>query len=173
MGLTPKNRARNLCPPFPNVCFWNDDSMKIFWVSCTLSLLLMLSGAAIAADASTDTVISYAEKPIRLIRGTTVFLANAGVVLQKGDILESGPSALQIEITPSLEMAVTPSSKLYIGDVGSKLEVKLVPDWIKMRIATGESIAIQSPLMHVGATGSTLVSHVKDERIELFPKEAY
>ncbi len=134
----------------------------------------MFHDAASASETRTVAVISFAEKPIHLIRGIHNFRAGAGVQLQKGDILESGPIAIQIEIGPSLMMAVAPDSRLYIAEVGSKLAVNVLTGWVKLHVKSsdpGELSTVQSSLMRANAVVSTFIFHTDDKKSELFVEE--
>lgn len=138
--------------------------MKRFFVCGCLNFLLAFSSLA------ADITITAVEKPIRLIRGVQTFKAGAGVVLQKGDILESGLSTIQIESGPGLMVAVAPSTKVYLVDVGPRLEFAVIEGWLKLR-NKDVPVALQSNLMRSHSVSNSLVFHVDTGKNELFPEE--
>lgn len=138
--------------------------MKHFLAACFLHCLF--AGPVFAADL----MIAATEKPVRLIRGVQTWKAGAGVVLQKGDILESGLNSLQIEIPPSMVMAVAPHSRLYVVAVGDKPEFAVLEGWLKLR-SKGLPVALQSSLMRSHSSANSLVFHAETGKSELFPEE--
>lgn len=138
--------------------------MKHLIVACCLNLLCL--GASQAADL----MIVATEKPVRLIRGVQTFKAGPGVVLQKGDILESGMQTVQIEMAPAMVMSVAPHARLYLADVGSKLELAVLDGWLKVR-SKGTPLVLQSGWLRSRSDSGSLVFHTEAGKSELFPEE--
>lgn len=115
-------------------------------------------------------MIVATEKPVRLIRGVQTFKAGPGVVLQKGDILESGMQTVQIEMAPAMVMSVAPHARLYLADVGARLELAVLDGWLKVR-SKGTPLVLQSGWLRSRSDSGSLVFHAEAGKSELFPEE--
>ncbi len=138
--------------------------MKHWIVACCLYVLCL--GSAFAADL----IIVATEKPVRLIRGVQTLKAGPGVVLQKGDILESGMQTVQVEMAPAMVMSVAPHTRLYLADVGAKLELALLDGWLKVR-SKASPLALQSGWLRTRSDTGSLVFHAEAGKGELFLEE--
>lgn len=137
-------------------------------LNCLLSGLLAALSLSIGL-AQAAPVISAAEKPVRLIRGVTLYRAGNGVELAKGDILESGTAALQIEQAPKLIIAIAPNTKVYIANT-SPMQINLLEGWVKLR-SMGEEVQISSTLLQANLKQHSVVLHAEADRSELFAEE--
>lgn len=138
--------------------------MKHWIASCCLYLLCL--GSVFAADL----MIVVTEKPVRLIRGVQTFKAGPGVVLQKGDILESGMQTVQLEMAPSTVMLLAPHARLYLAGVGSKLELALLDGWLKVS-SKNTPLMLHSTWLRSQSDSGSLVFHTEIGKAELFPEE--
>lgn len=118
----------------------------------------------------TQPVITAADKPIRLIRGVTLHSAGPGVQLEKGDILESGTSFVQIELPPNLVLAIAPKSKLYLTKA-QPFQVYLLEGWIKLH-TKGEDASIASAFLQADLKNNSIVLRAEVEKVELFSEES-
>lgn len=136
-----------------------------------LWLTWLLALPAVAADILPGTVITQADKPLRLIRGLEVWQAGAGVVLKKGDIVETGLFSGQIEYGPHLILAIGPQTRLYLAEVDDKMELYLQQGWLKLQSSKpGSNLLLKSPLLASSAANS-LLFHVELDRSELFAEQ--
>ncbi len=127
---------------------------------------LLCLGTALAADL----MIVATEKPVRLIRGVQTFKAGPGVVLQKGDILESGMQTVQLEMAPAMVISVAPHARLYLAGVGGKLELAVLDGWLKVR-SKNSPLVLQSAWLRSQSESGSLVFHAEADKSELFPEE--
>ena len=109
-------------------------------------------------------IITATEKPVRLIRGVTLHMAQAGVELAKGDILESGASAMQIENPPKMIVALAPNSKVYIANL-NPFQLAVLEGWIKFR-TDGEPALLTSPFLQAHLKNNSLVLRAEIDKTE-------
>jgi hypothetical protein len=136
-----------------------------------LWLAWLLAANAAFANTLTGTVITQADKPLRLIRGLDVWQAEAGVLLKKGDMLETGSFTGQIESGPNLILALGPNTRLYLADVDDKLELYLQQGWLKLQSSKpGPNLMLKSTLLASSAAAS-LLFHADTGQSELFAEQ--
>ncbi len=118
---------------------------------------------------SADPIITAADKPVRLIRGVTLHSAGAGVQLEKGDILESGASTMQIELPPNLVAAIAPKSKLYIAKA-HPFQLCVLEGWVKLT-TKGEDVSLSSTFLRADLKNNSVVLRAEVEKSEIFSEE--
>jgi hypothetical protein len=136
-----------------------------------LWLALLLAANCVAADTLSGTVITQADKPLRLIRGLEIWQAGAGVVLHKGDILETGLAMAQIEYGPNLILALGQHSRLYLAEVDGKMELYLLDGWLKLQSSKPDSNLMLKSALLASSAANSLLFHVEMDRSELFPEQ--
>nr|WP_256346561.1 hypothetical protein [Pseudomonas gingeri] len=137
-------------------------------------LLQISQSWAATAAAPTLGVISFAEKPARIIRATTLYGVTAGTRLQAGDILQSGASVLQIEGLPAATVALGPDTRVLLARDGNRTEISLLSGWLKLQPAADPShngLAINAGTVVFTVTNSASVIHAGNRRIELFVED--
>lgn len=143
---------------------------------------LFLAGLLLAAPAHAQTpasppraVLSLAEQPLRLIRGTAVYRAQAGVALQKDDILESGATGVQLEAGPDVIVALGPQTRVLVQDLptgGKATSLALLSGWVKLMTNDGKPGQVATPALQLSlASGSAIVRAGIDARDAVFAEE--
>lgn len=82
-------------------------------------------------------VISAAEKPVQLLRATSVYQANAGTRLQSADYLEAGSTGVLIDQLAGTRIALGPHTRLYLEHTGNTTHLNLLQGWLKLQPLTG------------------------------------
>lgn len=135
---------------------------------------LLLAGLLTAGTAplhAADMVISYAEKPVQLIRATVLYTVAAGTALHAGDIVQSGAAGLQIESPSALTFALGPESKIYLGRTGTVDEITLLSGWIKLQPGLHDQAPparLTAGAVRLDPVTATSVIHVVAESVEIF-----
>ena len=133
-------------------------------ITDTLRLLVLaswLGGVAGSANAQAVTVITIADKPLRIIRGAAIYKAVGGTIVQKDDIVETAAGSAQLEAGLDAIIAMGPNTRLYVGALASDAkatEVQLLQGWIKLASKGGArpglaSVGLQSSF----ASGAVIV----------------
>jgi hypothetical protein len=146
--------------------------MKTLPLSLIAASLCCAAGAALA---QTPATLSMAEKPVRVIRGASVFKAVNGTVLQKDDIVETGAAGAQIEAGPNSIIALGPQTRLYLvnlaaDDKGAN-EIALLDGWVKLRSATAKRASAALPTLQVSLASGAAILHSKAGKDEMFADE--
>ncbi|KAF1026343.1 MAG: hypothetical protein GAK37_02685 [Pseudomonas sp.] len=144
----------------------------------TFSRILLLAGLlqlplAHAAPANIA-VISYGEKPLHLIRATTLYTIGAGTRLQGGDILQTGASGIQIEGLSPVTLALGPDTRILIATNSKAAQINLLSGWMKLQpLATKPhaALAINAGGLAFNVTDSASVIHVGAHQTELFVED--
>jgi len=123
--------------------------------------LAILWPPAHAAPAAT---ITFAEPAAHLVRGTGLYRAGRGVVLQENDMLESGSGALQFDAGGST-VAVGPASRVYIKSAG---ELVLLDGWLKLQGRAGAAVTLATSALQLDGAGATVTLHALGDTTELF-----
>lgn len=141
-----------------------------------IALLFMIFSPLTLADQSL--VITLADNPIQIIRNTSLFNAKQGVTLQKGDIVETGISNTQIEVSPDMILAFAQESKAYIASIEKSgavcTDVIVINGWVKAFAKKSSSdgcIKITSPLMGVLLKNGASIVHVSDNKTDMFAED--
>jgi len=143
-------------------------------VPLIIPLLSSLAWSGNALASAPASVISYAEMPVQLIRGTALYTVTAGIAVQSGDIIESGAAGAQIEGLASATIAIGPDTKIYLGRSGSLTEVDLLNGWLKVQPRSPSSpsmLTIVSGAFRIDAAGGASVIHATSGQVELFVEE--
>jgi hypothetical protein len=138
----------------------------------TIASAILLQSLPAAAD--NGPVISFADKPLRLIRGAVLYQAPTGVVLQKGDVIESDTSNAQIEVSGSTVIALAPKTRIYLGSPGPRIDVTLLDGWLKLQSRPanpGVSVLISSAVMQASFTDGATIMHAATDKGEMFAEE--
>ena len=139
------------------------------------SVLLLIAGllqapSLLAAPASLG-VITFAEKPLRLIRTTVLYSASSGTRLQSGDLLESDQSITQIEGLATSTVALGPNTRVAIDRSSGVTTLHVLQGWLKVQPApgrTGDNLDINTRSLHLDVSRSASVTHVSDNLVEVF-----
>lgn len=143
-------------------------------VALTVIILSLWFGPR--ADAAEAGVLSYAEKPVRIIRGVSLYRAVTGASLEAGDIIETEDRGVQIEGPGLTIMALGPHSKLYLGS-GSKAALStsvLQTGWLKIQAkpTPPDAVAIvNTPRLNAAVANGLLILHVQPALEEIFVEE--
>ena len=114
-------------------------------------------------------LISFAEKPVQVIRGTVLHTGVAGVLLESGDLLASAEAGVQLMGFGDAIIAFGPASRIAVEHSTKATELALLEGWLKVQIKAGEQvIMIQTPRLRVRATSGTLIVHAGALRDEVF-----
>jgi hypothetical protein len=120
-------------------------------------------------------VLTLAEQPLRLIRGTIVYKAAAGIAVQKDDILETGGAGAQVEAGPDAMFALGPQTRVLVLDLppaGKAFDLALLQGWVKLMANTGKPAQVATPALQLSlASGSTIVKSSGDGRDAVFAEE--
>lgn len=140
-----------------------------------LSIVLLLAGLlqlphALAAPATIG-VIAYAEKPLKLIRATSLYTVGVGTRLQGGDILQTGAAGVQIEGIASTTLALGPDTRILIATHRTAAQINLLNGWLKLQPVAGNThanLAVTTGALAFTATQSSSVIHVSPRQTEIF-----
>lgn len=136
-----------------------------FTAACFLFLVVATAHAA---------MLTSADAPLRLIRGSTVYKAANGVALQKDDILESGAGGAQVEAGPDTILALGPQTRVLLenlpADGRGALQVALLQGWLKVMDKNGHATVVTPALQLSFANGSAIV-HAAEGQDAVFAEE--
>ncbi|UII73501.1 hypothetical protein LVW35_10145 [Pseudomonas sp. HN11] len=143
-----------------------------------LSIVLLLAGLlqlpqTLAATANIG-VIAYAEKPLKLIRATTLYTVGAGTRLQGGDILQTGAAGIQIEGLASATLALGPDTRILIATNRTAAQINLLDGWLKLQPVPGSNhtnLAVTTGTLAFTVTQSASVIHVTPRQTEVFVED--
>jgi hypothetical protein len=139
-----------------------------FTAACFLFFALFALATAHAA------VLTSADAPLRLIRGSTVYKAANGVALQKDDILESGASGAQVEAGPDTILALGPQTRVLLDnlplDGRGAMQAVLLQGWLKVMDKNGHATVVTPALQLSFANGSAIV-HAAEGQDAVFAEE--
>ena len=145
----------------------------LFVASSLITFTYMPTASAIDISA-----ITLADKPVRIIRGVTVLKAVVGVPVQKDDIVETGASGAQIEISTELMFALAPETKIYLANTQfaetNHAEIVLISGWLKVydkRAGSSGRVLITTPSIRVSLEAGFSIAHVSAEKTEMFAEE--
>lgn len=139
------------------------------------SVFLLIAGlleapSLLAATGSLG-MITFAEKPLRLIRTTVLYSASSGTRLQSGDLIESDQSLTQIEGLATSTVALGPNTRVAIGRNGAVTTLHVLQGWLKVQPApgtAGDSLDIDTRTLHLDVSRSASVMHVSNNLVEVF-----
>jgi hypothetical protein len=142
-----------------------------------IALLFLIFSPLTLADQSL--VITLADNPIQITRNTSLLNAKLGVALQKGDIVETGLSNAQIEVSPDMILAFAPESKGYLVSIekGGAVctDVIVIKGWVKAftkNSSAGGCIKITSPLMGVLLENGASIVQVSNDKTAMFAEDS-
>ncbi|MFT5532211.1 MAG: hypothetical protein ACI8WM_000665 [Burkholderiaceae bacterium] len=132
-------------------------------VAC-LCLLMILAPVAQA-----QALISFAEKPVQVIRGTELHTATVGAHLDSGDLLASAETGVQITGLGDTVIALGPASRIAYERRATSLELALLEGWLKVQIKGADQITtIQTARLRVRVSSGTLIVHAGASSDEVF-----
>ncbi|MES2048730.1 MAG: hypothetical protein V4447_10045 [Pseudomonadota bacterium] len=151
----------------------NNFRWTLFVASCLIAIGHMSMALAMDLPA-----ITLADKPVRIIRGVTVFKAVVGVPVQKDDIVETGASGAQIEVSKELMFALAPETKIYLLNTqfseSNHVEIVLINGWLKVfdkRSGASGRVLITTPSIRVSLEAGFSIVHVSAGKTEMFAEE--
>jgi hypothetical protein len=127
-----------------------------------------------AAPANNIAVIAYAEKPLKLIRATTLYTVGPGTRLQGGDILQTGAAGIQIEGLAAATLALGPDTRILIATNSKAAQINLLNGWLKLQPVVGNShanLAVTTGGLAFTQTNSASVVHVGKRQTEIFVED--
>jgi hypothetical protein len=149
----------------------------IYWWLFVM-MCFIAAGRFPVAMANDLSAITLADKPVRIIRGTTVFKAVVGVAVQKDDIVETGASGAQIEISNELMFALAPETKIYLANTqfgeSTHPEIVLLNGWLKVfdkRSGSSGRVLISTPLIRVFLENGFSIVHASAGKAEMFAED--
>lgn len=147
------------------------------------ALLMTSLCAAPFAHAYADTWLLTTEAPVTVVRGTSVFQADAPLVVQAGDLLATDDQhGAQLENGAGTIAALGPGTRLAVDtttarDGSTSLALSMLRGWLKVaRLAKVPvasqsavlSVTIDTAALHVVLDEGSLVMHVSDPGSALF-----
>ena len=130
---------------------------------------------AAPAGAQAPAVLTLADQPLRLIRGTAVYKAQAGVAIQKDDILETGAAVAQLEAGPGAIVALGPQTRVLVQDLptsGKGTTLALLRGWVKLMTNGAKPGQVTTPALQLAlASGAVIVRSGEDGRDAVFVEE--
>lgn len=119
-------------------------------------------------------VITYAEKPLRLIRATTLYTVGPGTRLLGGDILQTGAAGIQIEGLAATTLALGPDTRILIATNSKAAQINLLSGWLKLQPAATSApihLAVTTGELAFVLTKSASVIHVTARQTEMFVED--
>ncbi|MGN6529851.1 MAG: hypothetical protein ACTHL8_25955 [Burkholderiaceae bacterium] len=126
-----------------------------------LLLALAAGGAAAAGAPARFGVVTLADGGGTLLRDDTRYAVAAGVALQAGDILATGPQAhvLVVETGDGLKLALGPGTRALVEPrlADEAPTVYLLSGWAKIGAPNGRAAVVDAPVVSVDAGGASIV----------------
>jgi hypothetical protein len=146
--------------------------MKIYRV-CFGFWLLVLVLPAFAADAG---VVTIAEGPARVLRGTVWYMLAAGAPFQEGDVIDAGDrTQVQVELLSGGTLNVVGPAALFAASIpirndkqDAPMEFALDKGWLKLMSTAGAGMRIRTPSATVTVADATIVTRQDGKLFELF-----
>ncbi|HEY3179035.1 MAG TPA: FecR domain-containing protein [Casimicrobiaceae bacterium] len=146
--------------------------MKIYRF-CFGLWLLVLALPVFAADAG---VVTIAEGPARVLRGTVWYMLAAGAPFQEGDVIDAGERAqVQLELTSGGTLNVVGPAALFAASIpvrndkqDAPMEFALDKGWLKLAAPVGAAMRVRTPSAVVTATEATFVARQDGKLFEMF-----
>ena len=152
--------------------------MKIAQCSRFVAIFCLAFASLPMAFGSDLSAITLADKPVRIIRGTTVLKGLAGVPVQKDDMIETGVSGAQIEVSNELMFALAPDTKVYLANLqfggATQPEIVLINGWLKVfdkRSGSSGKVLINTPLLRVSLENGFSIVHASASKTEMFAED--
>lgn len=142
-----------------------------FWL---LPLLLAWPLMVLGQEAG---VVTLTEGPLRLIRGTSVFMVGEGTRLSPGDIVECADRGLaQLELDGGTIIALHGDSRLFLYSIPSGRrsrsnapELVLLRGWLKAETKASDSAYhFHTPLLTASTSDGTLLLHATPASVDVF-----
>ena len=142
------------------------------------SIALLLAGLLqlplVHAASAPIAVIAYAEKPLKLIRATTLYTIGPGTRLQGGDILQTGAAGIQIEGLAAANLALGPDTRILIATHNKDTQINLLNGWLKLQPVAGNghaNLAVTTGGLGFTLTNSASVIHVGKRQTQIFVED--
>jgi hypothetical protein len=137
-----------------------------------LSLAWAPSSSCAAPGVAGAPLISFAEQPVRLLRGTGVYVAGRGARLQDGDIVASAAAPIQLE-AGAATVALGPDTQVHLRIKANAVDFVLLNGWMKIQSgavagAAGKPVAASTGGLHFSAANSAVIVHAGPGKTELF-----
>ena len=146
--------------------------MKIYGV-CFGFGLLVLALQAFAADVG---VVTIAEGPARVLRGTVWYMLGPGAPFQEGDVIDAGDRAqVQVELVGGSTLNLVGPAALFAVSIPLRndkqegtMEFALDRGWLKVMSPAGAGMRIRTPSAMVTVADATIVAHQDGKLFEMF-----
>lgn len=142
-------------------------SRNAFRQTMALCLLAAPLLSAASAPAFSATFVSFAEKPVRVLRNADFYLADVGTQLESGDIVDSGKGELQVECGPACSIALGPASQLGIDSSSKGMRLVLLNGWVKIQ-SGALPVKLRSGTVEATLSDATLIFHAQAGAAALF-----
>lgn len=119
-------------------------------------------------------VISAAEKPVQLLRATSVYQASAGARLQSADYLEAGSTGVLIDQLAGTHIALGPHTRLYLEHTGNTTHLNLLQGWLKLQPLSGVpqgNLRVTTANLALDASKAASVIHADASGTEVFVED--
>lgn len=139
-----------------------------------LLLAALASAVGGSAWAQAVTVITIADKPLRIIRGAAIYKAAGGTVIQKEDIVETAAGSAQLEAGPDAIIAMGPNTRLYIAGLasdGRATDVQLLQGWVKLASKGGAKPGVTTAGLQTSFASGAVIVFSKPGKEALFADE--
>lgn len=146
--------------------------MNRFSTSILLAGLLYLPN--VLAAAGNIGLLALTEKPLRLIRGATLYQAPVGTRVQASDFIESDQSTVQIDELTGMRVALGPHTRIYLERSGKATRINLLEGWLKLQPMPGvktEHLTVNTATLSLDVSRSASVIHADGSRTEVFVED--
>jgi len=116
-------------------------------------------------------LLTLTEKPLRLIRGATLYQAPVGTGVQADDFIESDQSNVQIDELAGIRVALGPHTRIYLEHSGKSTRINLLNGWLKLQPIPGgktENLTVKTATLSLDVSRSASVIHADGTRTEVF-----
>ena len=135
--------------------------------------LFFAATAVLAADAG---VVTIADGPARVLRGTIWYRLAAGAPFQEGDLIDAGDRALvQVEFASGGTVHIVGPASLYAAQLlirndkqDGPIELALDKGWLKLAAPAGPGMRLRTSSALVNVGEATLVARQNGKMFELF-----
>jgi hypothetical protein len=146
--------------------------MKIYRLCFGLWLLALVL-PAFAADVG---IVTIAEGPARVLRGTVWYMLAPGAPFQEGDLIDAGERAqVQVELAGGGTLNLVGPAALFAVSVPVRndkqegaMEFALDKGWLKIVSPAGAGMRVRTPFATVSVADATIVTHQDGKLFELF-----
>ncbi len=151
--------------------------MKLASRPGALALCALVFGGVLAAQAQTQavTTLTLAEAPVRIVRGSAVYKATPGTIVQKDDLIETSDGAAQVETGSGAMIALGPQTRMHVASVGADakagIELQVLQGWVKFASGGPARASIITPELQLSLGSGAVIVNSKAGKDALFADE--